>query len=80
MYAQKVKTTEKLFQQIISAARNINNAAVLHELTSSLVTRVRKCNQAGGHFEQLARVLNGESVTVHLTSYLNKCTMLLLPL
>jgi hypothetical protein len=29
--------------------------------------------------EQLAWVLNGESVTVHLTAYLNECTMLLFP-
>jgi len=78
--ALKVNTREKLFQRILSNARSINNAAVRHKLTSSLVTWVRKCNQAdGGHFEQLARVLNGESVTVHLTTYLNECTMLLLP-
>ena len=59
------------------AARNINNTAVLRKVTISLVTRVRKCIQAdGGHLEQFARVLNGQSVTVHLTTYLNKCTML----
>jgi len=40
---------------ILSAARSINNAAVLHKVTSFLVTRVRKCNQADGrHFEQFA--------------------------
>jgi len=64
-----------------SAARSINNAAVLHKVTSSLVTQVRKYIQAdGGHFKQLAWVLNGESVTVHLTTDLTKCTMLLFPL
>ena len=26
----------------------------------------------GGHFEQLAWVLNGESITVHLKTYFNK--------
>ena len=32
----------------------------------------------GGHFEQLVWVLKGKSVTVHVTTYLNKCTVLLL--
>jgi len=46
---------EELLQRILSAARSINNAAVLHKVASSLVTRVRKCIQAaGGHFKQLA--------------------------
>jgi len=41
--------------RILSAARSINNAAVFHKFTSSLVTRASKCIQAdGGHFEQLA--------------------------
>jgi len=80
VYAHKVNTKEELLQQILSTVRSINNAAVLHKFTSPLVTHVRKCIQAdGGHFEQLARVLNGESVTVHLTTYLNKCTMILFP-
>ena len=35
-----------------------------------LWSQVRKCIQADGHFEQLAQVLGGESVTVHLTTYL----------
>jgi hypothetical protein len=53
---------------------------VLCKVMSPLVKWVRKRIQAaGGHFEQLAWVLNGESVTVHLTSYLNTCTMLLFP-
>jgi hypothetical protein len=53
------------------------SAAVFRKVTRSLVTGVRKCIQAdGGHFEQLALVLNGESVTIHLT-FLNKFTMLL---
>ena len=55
LYAHKVNMREELLQQILSAARNINNAAVLRKVTSSLVTRDRKCVQAdGGHFEQLA--------------------------
>jgi hypothetical protein len=36
--ACKINTREKLLQQIFSAARNINKAAVLHKVTSSLVT------------------------------------------
>jgi hypothetical protein len=71
----------ELLQRILSAARSINNTAVLRKFTSFLVTQVRKYIQTdGGHFEQLACVLNGESVTVHLTTYFNKCTMFLLPL
>jgi len=55
VYAHKVNTKEELLQRILSAARSINNAAVLRKVTSSLVTRVRKCIQAaGGHFEQFA--------------------------
>ena len=69
VYAHKVNMTEELLQRILSAARSINNAAVLRNFTSSLVTRVRKHIQAdGGHFEQFAWVLNGESVIVHLTT------------
>jgi len=80
VYAQKVKTREELLQRILSAARSINNAAVLRKVTSSLGTRFRKCIQAdGGHFQQFASVLKGESVTVHLTTQLTKCTMLLFP-
>jgi len=53
VYAHKVNAREELFQRILSAARSINNAAVLLKVISSLVTRVRKCIQAdGGHFEQ----------------------------
>jgi uncharacterized UPF0146 family protein len=45
---------EELFQQILSTARSINNTAVLHKVTGSLVIQDRKCMQAdGGHFEQL---------------------------
>jgi phage gpG-like protein len=55
VYAHKVNTREELLQRILNAARNINNAAVLRRVTSSLATRVRKCIQAdGGPFEQLA--------------------------
>jgi len=61
-YAQKVNTREELLQRIFSAARSINNVAVLRKVTSSLVTRDRKCIQAdGGHFEKLVLALNGES-------------------
>jgi len=50
VYEQKVNTREELVHRILSAARSINNAAVLHKVTSSLVTRVRKCMEAdGGH-------------------------------
>jgi len=78
--AHKVNTREELLQRILSAARSINNAAVFRKVTSSLVTRVRKCIPAdGGHFEQFALVLNGEYVTVQSTTYLNKYTMLLFP-
>jgi len=76
----KVNTREELPERILRPARNIDNAAVLRKVTSSLVTRVSKCIQAdGGHFQQSVSVLNGESVTVHLTIYLNKCTMLYFP-
>jgi len=55
VYAHKVNTREELLQRFLSAARSINNAAMLRNVTSSLVTRVRKCIQAdGGHFEQFA--------------------------
>jgi len=70
VYAHQMNTREELLQRILGAARSINNAVVLRKVTSSLVTRVRKCIQAdGGHFEKYAWVLNGESVTVHLTTY-----------
>jgi len=52
VYAHKENTREELLQRILNAARNINNAAVPRKVTSSVVTRVRKCIQAdGGHFE-----------------------------
>ena len=55
VYVHKVNTREELLQLILSAARSINNAAVLCKVASSVVTRVRKCIQAdGGHFEQFA--------------------------
>jgi hypothetical protein len=66
VYSHKLNTREELLQRILSAARSIYNAAALRKVTSCLVTRVRKCIQAdGGHFEQFAGVLNGESLTVH---------------
>ena len=80
VYAHKLNTREELLQRILSATRSINNAAALRKVTSSLVIRVKKFIQADEeHFEQLAWVLNGESVTAHLTAKLNKCTMLLFP-
>ena len=52
--ANKVKTRE-LLQRILSAARSIDNSALLRKVTNSLVTRVRKCIPADrGHFEQFA--------------------------
>jgi len=55
VYAHNVNTRGELLQQILSAARSINNAAVLCKVTSSLVTQVKKFIQAdGGHFRQLA--------------------------
>jgi hypothetical protein len=46
--------TRELLQRILSAARSINNGAVLRKVTSPLVTQVRNCIQAdGGHFKQL---------------------------
>jgi hypothetical protein len=55
VYAHKVNMGEELLQRIVSTARSISNAAVLHKVTSSLVTQVRKFIQAHeGHFEQLA--------------------------
>jgi hypothetical protein len=43
VYDQKVITRDELVPRILSAARNINNAAVRGKVTSSLVTRERKC-------------------------------------
>jgi len=55
VYVHKVNTRKELFQRILSAARSIYNAAVLRNVTSSLVTRVRKCIPAdGGHFEKFS--------------------------
>jgi len=49
--ACKVNTRVKL----PANSQRCNNTAVLHKITSSLVTQVRKCIQTdGGHFEQLA--------------------------
>ena len=45
VFAHEVNMTEELLQQIISAARSINNAAVLHKVSRSLGTGVRKCIQ-----------------------------------
>jgi len=42
-------------RNFLSVARTINTSAALRNVTSSLVTRVRKLIQAdGGHFEQFA--------------------------
>ena len=76
--SHKVNMREELLQRILIGARSINNPAVLRKATSYVVTQVRKCIQADGrHFEQLVWAFNGESVTVHLTTHLNKWTMLL---
>jgi len=54
VHAHTVNSKE-LLHRILSAARTINNAAVHRKVTSSVVTRVRKCIQADeGHFEQFA--------------------------
>jgi hypothetical protein len=72
---RKVNAREELLQLILSAARSSNNAAVLRKVTCSLD---RKGIQADGeHFEQLVWTFNDESVSVHLTTHRNKCTMLL---
>jgi len=55
VYTHKVNKREELLQQILSAARSINNAALFRKYTSSLVTRVRIFIQANGeHLEQFA--------------------------
>ena len=55
VFAHKVNMTEEILQRILSDERSLNNAPVLHKITSSVVTRVRKCIQAdGGLFEQFA--------------------------
>jgi hypothetical protein len=55
VYAHKVKKREGIIQRILSDKRRINDAAVLHKVTRSHVTCVRKFIQAdGGHFEHLA--------------------------
>jgi hypothetical protein len=55
VYAHQMNAKEELLHRILSAARSIKYAVVLRKVTSSLVTRVRKCIQAdGGHFEQYA--------------------------
>jgi len=55
VYAHKVNMREELLQQILSAARSINSAALFCKFSSSLVTQLRKCVQGdGGHFRQLA--------------------------
>jgi len=55
VYAHKVNTREELLQRIFNAAKSIKNAAVLRKVTSSLVTRGRKCIQADGEqFEPFA--------------------------
>ena len=80
IFISSTRPTQGEHERRTIRARSINNSAVLRKFTSSLVTRVTKCIQAdGGHIEQFACVLNGQSVTVHLISYLNKCTMFLPP-
>jgi len=40
VYAHNVNTREELLQRILSAARSINSAAVLRNVTSYLITQV----------------------------------------
>jgi hypothetical protein len=55
MYSHKVNTREELFQRILSAARSINNAAVIRKVTISVVIRVINIIEADkGNFEQPA--------------------------
>ena len=71
--------TKELLQWILIAARIINNAAALLKLTNSLVKRVRKfIHVDGGHLVKLSWVANSHSVTVHLTTCLNKHTVIFL--
>jgi len=54
VYEHKVSTSEELLQQILSAARSINNAALHCKVTSPLVTQVRKfIHTDRGHFKQI---------------------------
>jgi hypothetical protein len=62
---RKVKMRDELFRRVPSAARRINNAAVLRKVICSLITWVGKCIQADtGHFEQLEWVVKYVTVTV----------------
>jgi len=55
VYERKVNTREELLRRILNDSKSINIAAVVRKVTSSLVTRFRKCIQAEGvHFEQPA--------------------------
>ena len=74
-----MNTREKLLQRIFSAAKSINKAVVLRKVTSSLVTQ--KIYPSRWRTLQTT-CLNVELVnllTVRLTTYLNKRTVLLLP-
>jgi hypothetical protein len=58
VYACKVNMKDELLWWILSDARCINNAAVLHKVVCSLFTQVGKYTKASGsHFEQLALVV-----------------------
>jgi hypothetical protein len=66
--AHKLNKREELLQRILSAAGSINNTACfisLQVLWSHQSENVSK--QMEDTSKQLALVLNGESVTVHLT-------------
>lgn len=53
VYACDMNTREEFLQRVLNAARPISNAAVVHKLTRSLVTRVSGCIQAdAAHFEE----------------------------
>jgi len=53
MCACAVNKREEFLQRVLNAARPISNAALVNELTRSLVTQVRECMQAvAAHYEE----------------------------
>jgi hypothetical protein len=77
-YVVKRTVTDSPFNTQASCSKCPPPASIpfLTLVTRELLTLRSTIQAHGGHFEQLAWVLNSESVTVHLTTYLNKCTML----
>ena len=74
VYAHKVSTTEKLLQRISGAARSIKTLQWFVQVPWSHESENASKQDTSNN---LFWVLNGQSVTVHLTAQLNKCTMLL---